>query len=510
VNGDTIGQWDGVVGHNFDIITPTDAGFVPKAKFLTYFNNRLVTIYTVEGGNIFANRVRWAQNGDFTKWDATTGLGAGFLDVQDDNQEPIRGIGGLYGELTLYTRRSIKHLVPTGTLDPTFVVQTRQRGVGCDAPYSVASTGSMQFFLGYDHNVWMWDGLTATPVGVPIWDELRAIVTADKMETYFGKVFSTREEYWLVLGADVFVFDYIRNAWSRDTLPNLQALGEVEETLNPLRWIDLVGRWNQQTLTWSQFAGFTRTTLFGGLASGATMKVDDSIAYDYFSIGSIVDRYLETEDMYLGQYQSLGDDPMRQGVVLRMLLIYTFDSADPFEVGMSTDRGRTWVTRQVVPVDCGLSLIDWIVTGETGRFRFRENNANGRFRWSSYEYEWQDAGDYIGSGTCPTGIGATGGGPALHPSVTFTLSITLTSDGAPFTGNGSVVSDVGGISCPGTCSAVYTSGAIVMLTPIPNVLDAAQFDGWSGDVPLGQELDDPLTIVMNQNRTINCDFVNLG
>jgi len=496
-NGDKIGQWDGVVGHNFDVITPTDSGTVPRARYLAYFNNRLITAATIEGGITRATRIRWAQNGDFTKWDDTTGLGAGFLDIADDTEEPIRGVAGLSGELAIYTRRSIKGLVPTGTITPTFAVQTRQRGIGCDAPYTIAGTGFMNFFLGYDRNVWMWDGLAVKPVGLPIWDELRALTSSDNMATYFGKVFSTREEYWLVIGTDVFVYDYIRDSWSRDSFPSLTAMGEIERTFAAKRWVDLVGSWNDQTLRWLQFAGFTVTTLFGARSDGSTMMIDDSVADDYFAIGSIVDRFLETEDMYLGYQQGgIDSDAMRQGVVLRQLLVYSFVNAEPFEIGISTDRGRTWLTQEITPNDCGLSLIDWIVTGETVRFRFRENNAMGKFRWSSYEYEWLDAGDYIGSGTCPTGVGSP---PQVQVS-SFTLTITTSGSGM-----GAVTSNSGGISCPGTCTAMYPTGTTVVLTATPSL--GQDFGIWSGDVPLGHELNNPLTIIMNNNKTIDALFI---
>jgi len=46
-------------------------------------------------------------------------------------------------------------------------------------------------------------------------------------------------------------------------------------------------------------------------------------------------------------------------------------------------------------------------------------------------------------------------------------------------GGGTVVSDVGGIACGGTCSASFASGLAVKLTAIP--VDGYQFSGWGGD-----------------------------
>ena len=405
-NGNTqICQWDGnAPNSHFNIIPVSDGGVLPKARFIEYFNNRITGAFCTEGSNTFANRIRWAQNGDFTKWNDTNGLGAGFLDLSDERQEPIRGIRTLGGEMAIYTRHSIKHMIPTGTLDPTYIVVTRYRGTGCDAPYTIASAGQMHFYLGYDHNVWMWDGINATPVGFPVWEQIDALVTPQNMDTYFGMVSTNRGEYWLVIGTDVFVYDYQRQAWSRDSFPNLTALGEVEKQLPGYVWLNLAppppgipGIWSVQTQTWEELRQPVITTLFGGRVDGATMIVDDTVTYDYFAIGSIVDRFMETEDMYIGYGEKSDPDPMAVGTILRMLLVYNFITTDPFEVGISVDRGMSWQTQLVTPNQLGQSLIDWNVTGETVRFRFREDNVNGQFRWSSYEYEWTPGGDYIGT-----------------------------------------------------------------------------------------------------------------
>ena len=53
-----------------------------------------------------------------------------------------------------------------------------------------------------------------------------------------------------------------------------------------------------------------------------------------------------------------------------------------------------------------------------------------------------------------------------------TLAITVN-------GSGTVVSDVGGISCPGTCIAMFSPGTDVTLTPTPGM--NSTFDGWTGD-----------------------------
>jgi len=52
---------------------------------------------------------------------------------------------------------------------------------------------------------------------------------------------------------------------------------------------------------------------------------------------------------------------------------------------------------------------------------------------------------------------------------------------------------------------VYQYGTNVQLTAIP-VDSSHHFVNWSGDVPVGHEADNPLTVTMNQNRTITASF----
>jgi hypothetical protein len=55
---------------------------------------------------------------------------------------------------------------------------------------------------------------------------------------------------------------------------------------------------------------------------------------------------------------------------------------------------------------------------------------------------------------------------------------------------------------------IYDSGTVVTLTPVPS--GGYGFVGWSGDVPLGDELDNPLQVTMSQDRTITANFLAEG
>lgn len=71
-------------------------------------------------------------------------------------------------------------------------------------------------------------------------------------------------------------------------------------------------------------------------------------------------------------------------------------------------------------------------------------------------------------------------------------------------GSGIVQSNVGGIACPGTCSASFAEGSTVILTATST---AGAFSAWSGDVPVGHETDNPLTITVDAAKNITATFV---
>ena len=63
--------------------------------------------------------------------------------------------------------------------------------------------------------------------------------------------------------------------------------------------------------------------------------------------------------------------------------------------------------------------------------------------------------------------------PPAPPTPTYTLSVARSGTGA-----GTVTSSSGGISCGATCSATFTSGAVVTLTATPAT--GSTFAGWTG------------------------------
>lgn len=365
------------------------------ARYIEYFNNRLMLGYVNEASGVKPVRVRWPRNGDYTRWDDTLGLGAGFLDLFEEGEEDITGLKAIQDRLAVYKKQAIIDIVPTGQVTPTFIVQTRARGVGCAAPYTLASNGFSHFFMGHDVNVYEWNGTQLQGIGDSILDELEGLVDPSRFNTIFGKVLPSLQEYWLVVDSEnVFIFDYVRRTWSRYSYPSLTAIGEANDTIDSFIWSTIPGTWETHPESWQNTLGARKLRVFGGRATGEIFEIDKNVAYDYFAIGSIVDRYIETPDFYFVETETGQPSAWRQGTVQQLLLIYQYVNAEPFEVGLSFDRGVSWTTQSVVPNTSGYSVVHFNMTGNVVRYRFRENNANGFFRWRSYDYEFVDAGPF--------------------------------------------------------------------------------------------------------------------
>src|SRR5438128_1906086 len=92
---------------------------------------------------------------------------------------------------------------------------------------------------------------------------------------------------------------------------------------------------------------------------------------------------------------------------------------------------------------------------------------------------------------------------ARSVTATFNASVqqfTLTVNPAG-TGSGTVTSNDGAISCPGTCSATYDSGTVVTLTAA--AASGSTFGGWSGSCTTTSTT---CTVTMNGARTVTATF----
>jgi hypothetical protein len=371
-------------------------GAPSDVKYIEYFNHRLIAANTTESGNSWDNRIRWPVNGNHADW---TGSGSGFTDLYEPEQEPIRGIKVLSNRLVVFREHSITDLVPSGTLTPVFTSEQRTTNVGSVFPFTIDSNGVMIFFLGNDGNVWAWNGTQLQSIGDAIYRSVEQLIDlVSGQQVYFGKVYPFANEYWLRLsGNNVFVFDFLQGRWMMDYFPDLEAIGDAELHVTPDSWDTMVGSWDSfGARMWHEMRSKASSRLICAKTDNSTVSVGRDVVGN--DDGLPITCLIETRDYYIGSPNG-NENPLMQKTIEKLLMIYEYNNdVDPFEIGISTDRGRTWNIQNHSPISAGFGLTSWKVTGNVIRFRFKTVSVEPVFRWLSFVEEWVDGGPFSGLG----------------------------------------------------------------------------------------------------------------
>lgn len=353
----TIRAYDGTSFSNL-ITTGTNH----SANILLAFNDRIVSADVNVAGVVNPTQARWCVNGNVNDW---SGAGSGTLEIIETSNAPLTG-GFVLGERAYFTKaREIIELIATGSLTPVFRQETKVSGVGCIARHSIAQGDNFMFFLGPD-SVYYFDGSNlrdvgrATQSGTPrsVMRQLKPLIDYNNTDEIQGVVLAAASEYWLQVGTDIFVYDYLRDRWFRDQQSSISAMGVIR-----------VGNQVTTDIDASEFM------LVAG-PSRLTWRVDPSL--NTFR-GEPFNAYFETKD-----FQAQRQFFVQGGVVNRPALgemnsLYRVDfrtDADAVvEVGVSIDRGSTWETEEVTANGHGYGAFFIEKAFEHVRFRFRSDDA---------------------------------------------------------------------------------------------------------------------------------------
>jgi len=288
-------------------------------------------------------------------------------------------------------------MVPTGDDVNPFLPEVRVNGIGCNAPFTLASVGQFHFFVSNDYNVYMWDGTRLTAVGTPIHSYLRRIFeagTSGKL-TPFAKTFMGFKEYWLVFprvasennASVVLIYDYLRDSWTKDVHTNLYAL---YEHVQPLK---------------TSTPGAITTGYPSNYPTMLASRDKDLYIIDERILGDRLSRpadggmemYFDTPDMYYDQ------NAMTNATLERVMVSQSMpqQATDPkYNVEVSTDRGLNFPTMvPVTPVQThwGWEFADFNVSSQVRRYRFRYpvTVGNAQPSWRSYSDIYVPSGEFF-------------------------------------------------------------------------------------------------------------------
>jgi len=357
---DDIQLWD-TVGTAATALTTSP----PKAKSMLKYKNYLV-LGDVNDGTHYPQRIQWCDTGDKTEW--STG-NAGYADLLE-GVDWIVGLTILNDKLVVFKERSIYtgYLVDTTDI---FAFDLKISGLGAPSPGGIINLGDEIIFFGWD-NIYAFNGLTVEAIGDEVKDEIFNIVNPAKIYDCHSQIIEELDEIHFFFAAGdgdygtvVFIYNYLKKAWTRDTRSNITKLGffEVQTTRT---WDTISGTWDAQNYKWDDrsLLASAPTNLLGD-SSGNVFEWDYTINAEN-SVN--IDGYVDTKDFVMDQWDI-------QKYWMRLDFVIAGDTIDIY---YSIDEGDTWVS-----IKAGHTLtplyathkVDFRVSSEKIRFRFRNANA---------------------------------------------------------------------------------------------------------------------------------------
>ena len=307
------------------------------AEFVIPFMSRLILGNTTEGGTHCPRRIRWSIAGDPETY---TGTGSGFVELVN-TVDWISSLIGIKSKLFIIKERSIWELVYVGntTENMYFTLACRLEGVGTYSPGSVVALGEEIVFFGTD-NVYTYDTLTLTPIGVNIYPMLyeteKKVVTTTVLNRCPATFIEELNEYWIVVPTsggycDLFLkYSFETQSWVlRD---------KTVSTLGYYSVVSTTGIWAEATGTWAEGSG---SWMDKALPSGApTTLIGTPDGYIYED-----DRLTKSTDSMLFETKDFTFQHASRIVEFRIQA-----KGGPFQVYYSLDQGSTWSKAFQFPV----------------------------------------------------------------------------------------------------------------------------------------------------------------
>lgn len=262
---DTVREWDGLGGAFIDAFASNPTTQNVSCKHMIELGTHLIMGFTIEGGSIYTQRMRWSRSGEPENLDA---FSAGAHDELGD-LGPITGLVKLYQQGYQFHERGIVRIIPTGIALRAFdfvPISSNNRGNIC--PYSLASYGEYAaFYIGKD-NIYMFDSVESVPIGgrptqgnkffgarSRIFAELKTSdlkrVTGFVTTSIAGNDYNA---YHLVIpGGSHWIYNIDEGNWCRQQYDRTPVL--IGDFFSPqeIRWLDLIGTWNDQSARWTDF-----------------------------------------------------------------------------------------------------------------------------------------------------------------------------------------------------------------------------------------------------------------
>lgn len=221
-----------------------------------------------------------------TVWSATP---AGFT-IVEHKSGAIHTLGWLGSNLTLHFETGIVFGLLTGQSDPPLNFQDSQATVGCVCPMTLREWNRVQYFVGFDSNVYVFNGATAIPVGEDIKNTLSSYLIEDMKNNLFAAVNNKWSEYTLYMYSAssvtmAWTLTHDGSWWPHQFPAPIGAVSD-EDALTTNRRYGLAGLYSLDGVTEkSMICGLSNASsdeiIYSGLGAG-----DFFLQTDYFDAGT--------------------------------------------------------------------------------------------------------------------------------------------------------------------------------------------------------------------------------
>lgn len=273
-----------------------------SCRIVRLFNDYLILLHTVEDGTAYPQRERWANAGFDDQWNASVN----FIDFYQ-NEDWITSAEALGPYFIIYKERGIIRQSFLGEVDKTWETVQTIDGEGAVSADAVVNLGDAHIVFG-NSNIYEYSGdFDLDPIGDEVYDKIFGIegtLNIGGITSVFLVYVEELDEVWCFIPTNTETvpkeclrYKVATRAWAHRVWPlNFIGFG-FYQAQSGLRWLDVVGTWQDQTTQWVRKAFLDNAPITHLCSSG-----DNQVyAYDYVATddaGTAIAYKFETQDYY--------------------------------------------------------------------------------------------------------------------------------------------------------------------------------------------------------------------
>lgn len=349
------------------IVTDISADIIAQT-FATSFGRTFAGAYVDPIAGLQALGIKWnANNGLIDDW-AGAGSGAEILLSNDPKADRIVALLPLgFDILVVLTRKAIWFGYPTQQANRPANFRLRFPGLGCVSARTIANTPFGALYL-TDDGVCQVDVSKAQIVSTEI-NPLLLPIDRLNLDKYKAIYIASNQLYVLQTPTGVFVYEFpkgdIPGRWFfRSILPD--SLASFTDQAGSLYWSNIVGTWDDQTLTWNEMVvgeQNAESSLLYVKGSRILRSTEDALDYD----GTAQNPSWTTPQ----RLASVTDQVTTIGFEIE----YSTDGAATFQFGVSDSNGDITQVSTVALADTAnvrkTGFFPFMYTGKGSTVRFR-------------------------------------------------------------------------------------------------------------------------------------------